>query len=294
MRSVLTSEFRDPSEGSRRPKTVGPVEPPPSQWRFPDIELIRAMPAGYEVVAMGADLSPGSLLAGYRVGLFGMYDGERLLWWSPDPRGVLHPGEVHVARSMRRVCNRLSASLDYDFAGVLAGCADPRRTGGWITGDYTASYLALHELGWAHSIEVWDGSALVAGLFGVQVGALFAAESMFHDPRYGADASRLAVIALCQALAGSSDALVDVQWPTAHLTSLGVVAVPRSDYLRCLPALLARPPVLRAEPVSTSRQPYQTPAAGAVPAADQPPVPGARPNLIRWVTGPAESKVRPK
>lgn len=286
MRSVLTSGFRDPSDGPGSNRS-GPVEPPPSRWRFPGIDVVQTMPAGYEVVARGADLSPGSLLAGYRAGMFGMYDGDRLLWWSPDPRGVLHPRGVHVSRSMHRVRNRLFASLDRDFSAVLAGCADPLRPSGWITADYAASYRELHELGWAHSVEIWDGPKLVAGLFGVQLGGLFAAESMFHDPEHGANASRLAVLALCEALAGPSPALIDVQWPTAHLVGLGVVGMPRTDYLTLLPALLALPPATcwlsSRESDPTQAQPADRTAVSGGS--------GTGPNRIRWVTEPPGSVV---
>lgn len=289
MRSVPTSGFRDPSDGSGSSR-IGPVEPLPSRWRFPSINVLQKTPPGYEVVAQGADLCPGSLLAGYRAGMFGMYDGDRLLWWSPDPRGVLHPGKVHISRSMHRVRNKLTASLDCDFTAVLSGCADPLRPGGWITADYAASYAELHALGWAHSVEIWDGPRLVAGLFGVQLGGLFAAESMFHDPEYGASASRLAVIALCEVLDGPARALIDVQWPTAHLAGLGVVGLPRIEYLTLLPALLAQPP---ATGWSLSRESFPAqPESADRTAVSQ----GSRtrPSRIRWVTGPPGSVVWPK
>lgn len=289
MRSVPTSGFRDPSDGSG-PSRIGPVEPLPSRWRFPSINVLQKTPPGYEVVAQGADLCPGSLLAGYRAGMFGMYDGDRLLWWSPDPRGVLRPSGVHVARSMHRVRNRLSASLDRDFSAVLIGCADPRRPGRWITADYAASYRELHELGWAHSVEIWDGPRLVAGLFGVQLGGLFAAESMFHDPEYGANASRLAVLALCEALDGPSPALIDVQWPTAHLASLGVVGLPRINYLALLPALLDQPNTTGWRPAHESVGPQAEPGDQTAVAGGL----GTGPSRIRWVTEPPGSAALPK
>jgi leucyl/phenylalanyl-tRNA--protein transferase len=220
-------------------------------------------------------------LTGYRRGLFAMNDGDRLVWWSPDPRGVLHPAAVHVSRSMNRIRNRLTVSIDRRFGSVLSGCADPRRPDGWITADYRASYLTLHELGWAHSVEVWDDDLLVAGLFGVQVGGLFAAESMFHDPRYGASASRLAVIALCDALHGSGS-LIDVQWRTPHLARVGVSDIPRGQYLALLPEFLARPGALAPARIGAAGKPILAPTEGSA----QPGPPGGGPNRIRWVTGP--------
>lgn len=232
---MVTSGSRD-AEGS-------PVEPPATQWQLPSIRRIAAHPPGAEVVAQGAELTAGTLLAGYRRGLFAMPQGRALLWWSPDPRGILDPKQVHVARSMHRALNRYQFSLDGDFGGVLTACADPRRPGSWISAAYARAYLHLHRLGWAHSVEVWHEGQLVAGLFGVEVGGLFAAESMFHHPQHGASASRAAVIALCELLAGD-EALIDVQWWTPHLDSLGVRQTSRADYLAGLPHLIALPPRL--------------------------------------------------
>ncbi len=196
------------------------------------------------MVAVGADLSPGMLLAGYRTGLFAMPEGREIGWWSPDPRGVLLPGRARIARSLRRALARFEVSVDLAFAEVVAACADPRRPHGWISREYVDSYGELHRLGWAHSIEVWDADgALAGGLFGVEVGGLFAAESKFH---VRTDASKVAVVALAGLLAADGDPrrVIDVQWCTAHLASLGAVEVPRPVYLRALPAVLARPPVL--------------------------------------------------
>lgn len=228
--------------GSRDAET-SPVEPPATQWQLPGRAQVAGHPGGVEVVARGAELTAGTLLAGYRRGLFAMPQGRALYWWSPDPRGVLDPGEVHVARSMNRVLNRYRVSLNADFAGVLSACADPRRPGAWISAGYSRAYRDLHDLGWAHSVEVWSGDEVVAGLFGVEVGGLFAAESMFHRPEHGACASRTAVIGLCELLARDG-ALVDVQWWTPHLDSLGVRQIPRTHYLAGLPDLLAMPPRL--------------------------------------------------
>jgi leucyl/phenylalanyl-tRNA--protein transferase len=217
-----------------------PIEPRRSPWVVPDP---RGAPDGQDLVAVGADLTPGMLLAGYRAGLFGMPDGPLLGWWSPDPRGVLFPAGVHVGRSLRR-----SVGLDACFDDVVRACADPARPHGWISAEYRSSYSELHALGWAHSIEVWDESGrLAGGLFGVEVGGLFAAESKFH---VATDASKVAVVALADLLAaGAGPRTIDVQWRTPHLASLGVVDVPRPEYLRMLQRALALPPVLGQRPV---------------------------------------------
>lgn len=221
----------------------GPVEPAPSAWALPD--PARA-PAGVELLGAGADLEPGTLLAAYRAGLFPMpLDDDLLGWWSPDPRGVLPLSGVHVSRSLARSCRRFRVTVDEDFAGVVAGCADPRRPHGWISAGIAAAYAELHRLGWAHSIEVRDDDgALVGGLYAVQVGGLVAGESMFHR---ATDASKAAVVALVELMraAGSPEQrLLDVQWRTDHLATLGVVEVPRPDYLRRLRVALTLPPAL--------------------------------------------------
>jgi leucyl/phenylalanyl-tRNA--protein transferase len=151
---------------------------------------------------------------------------------------------VHVARSLRRALARFEVSVDRSFAEVVAACADRRRPHGWITGPYRDSYLELHRLGWAHSVEVWDpDGGLAGGLFGVEAGGLFAAESKFH---LATDASKVAVVALADLLAADGDPrrVIDVQWCTEHLASLGAVEVSRPAYLRALRRSLACEPVL--------------------------------------------------
>lgn len=218
-----------------------PAEPRSPGWAIPDV---RTMPAGQELVAVGAELSAGMLLAGYRQALFGMPDGDILGWWSPDPRGILLPARVHASRSLRRALGRFEVGVDSCFDTVVAHCADPSRPHGWISADYRAAYHELHVLGWAHSIEVWDADgALAGGLFGVEVGGLLAAESMFH---VATDASKVAVVALADLLAADRrpERLVDIQWCTPHLASLGAIEVSRPDYLQRLGRALALPPVL--------------------------------------------------
>ncbi len=166
--------------------------------------------------------------------------GPPLGWWSPDPRGVLPPGGFHASRSLHRSRRQVTVTVDTAFAQVVAGCADPAREGRWITAEVAEAYAALHRLGWAHSIEVWSGEDLVGGLYGLAVGGLFAGESMFHRRT---DASKVAVWALAERWFADGDdrRLVDVQWRTPHLASLGVVEWSRARYLRALDRALAVP-----------------------------------------------------
>jgi leucyl/phenylalanyl-tRNA--protein transferase len=187
------------------------------------------------IVAVGGDLEPGTLLAAYRQGVFPMPIGASgpMGWWSPEPRAVLPLGEARPSRSLRRSIRRYEVRIDTRFEDVVDGCADPRRPGGWITDDIRAAYVRLHELGWAHSIEVWDASGLAGGLYGVAIGGLFAGESMFHRRT---DASKVALLALVDLLNadGEPRRLLDVQWATEHLQTLGAVEVRRRDYLERL------------------------------------------------------------
>lgn len=216
-----------------------PVEPPPGSWAFPT-------PRGDEdLVGVGADLAPGTLLAAYRAGLFPMPLGDPstdavLGWWSPAQRGVLPPDGLRVTRSLARSCRRFDVRVDTAFADVIDGCADARRDQGWITGEIREAYLVLHRLGWAHSLEAWsvDGGILAGGLYGVAIGGLFAGESMFHRQR---DASKAALVGLVDLLGDGMPRLLDVQWVTPHLETLGAVEIPRADYLARLDAALALP-----------------------------------------------------
>ncbi|HQR25989.1 MAG TPA: leucyl/phenylalanyl-tRNA--protein transferase [Nocardioides sp.] len=215
------------------------MEPPPSRWAFPPPA---AFPDG-DVVALGADLAPGTLLAAYRRGLFPMPSdgpGSPPLWFSPVRRGVLPLTGLVVSRSLRRSCRRFEIRVDTAPAGVIDGCADPARPSGWIDDDVRAAYLRLHELGWVHSVEVWRQGRLVGGLYGVAIGGLFAGESMFHRET---DASKVALVALVELLRDqhADTRLLDVQWSTPHLASLGVVEVPRPVFLRRLAAALPLP-----------------------------------------------------
>lgn len=220
-----------------------PVEPPPSRWRF---DVSGVLDQGSEdVVAVGADLEPGTLLEAYRQGLFPMpmdsvWPDAPMLWWSPVRRGVLPLDGLLVSRSLRRACRAFEVRVDTAFADVIDGCADPRRPGGWIDERIRAAYLRLHELGWAHSVETWREGRLEGGLYGLAIGGLFAGESMFHRAR---DASKVALVGLVDLLSDghAGDRLIDVQWSTPHLASLGVREMARETYRARLPGLLAVP-----------------------------------------------------
>lgn len=213
------------------------------RYRF--AEVVRTAEPGQDLVAVGADLSPDTVLGAYRAGLFPMGLGEGgappIGWWSPDPRGVLRPGDFHVSRSLRASVRRFDLRVDTAFEQVVAGCADPARPGSWITEEIVRAYRRLHTLGWAHSIECWRGDRLVGGVYGVAIGGLFAGESMFHRER---DASKVALLGLVEILRRDEDRrrLIDVQWATPHLCSLGVTEITREDYLRRLDAALDCPP----------------------------------------------------
>lgn len=213
-----------------------PVEPPASRWAFPPPD--DADENG--VVGVGADLEPGTLLAAYRSGLFPMpvSRGRRIAWWSPDPRGVLPLDGLRVTRSMRQSARRYDIRVDTAFVEVMAACADPDRDGAWITADIRAAYHRLHRLGWAHSVETWEEGRLVGGLYGVHIGRFFAGESMFHRAR---DASKVALMALVDRLRSIDVVLLDVQWTTPHLASLGAIDIPRRRYLELLGPAVAGP-----------------------------------------------------
>jgi leucyl/phenylalanyl-tRNA--protein transferase len=213
----------------------------PSSWAFD----LSGVDDGEDLVAVGGDLRAGTILEAYRSGLFPMGLGEHgarpLGWWSPDPRGVLLPGAVHASRSLRRSLRSFEVRVDTAFREVVAACADPDRDGRWITDEIADAYGELHALGWAHSIETWQDGELVGGLYGLAVGGLFAGESMFHRVT---DASKAAVVAMAGYVYADGDPrrIIDVQWATDHLRSMGVVSIPRSEYLARLAEAVTVPP----------------------------------------------------
>jgi leucyl/phenylalanyl-tRNA--protein transferase len=212
----------------------GPVEPAPTRWKLPS----PALADRDGIVGTGGDLQPGTLLAAYRRGLFPMPFGRRrLVWFSPDPRAIIPVDGLVVSRSLRRSLRRYEVRRDTAFAEVMVRCGDPRRPGAWITPAFVEAYSRLHLLGWAHSFESYDeDGALVGGLYGVRIGGFFAGEAMFHHAR---DASKVALVALVAWLNDTGARLLDVQWPTPHLSSMGAITVSRDDYLRLLAAAVA-------------------------------------------------------
>lgn len=203
--------------------------------------LSAEMPDGPgDLMAVGGDLSPETLLAAYRAGIFPMPEStaEGMAWWSPHPRAVLPMDRFVPSRSLRRMMRRYQITVNRAFGEVISGCADPSRPGGWITGEVERAYLRLHELGWAHSLETWEDGELAGGLYGVSIGGFFAGESMFHRRR---DASKAALARLVEIMSELAEPLLDVQWQTPHLRSLGVVEIPRSEYLRQLAEAVQAP-----------------------------------------------------
>jgi leucyl/phenylalanyl-tRNA--protein transferase len=217
-----------------------PVEPPPLRWAFPPVADADAD----GLVGVGADLEPGTVLAAYRRGMFPMPLGAHgpIGWWSPDPRAVIPLDGLRVARSLRRNLRRYEVRVDTAFAAVIDACADPGRPHGWISPEIHGAYRTLHDLGWAHSVEAWscDDGELVGGLYGLAIGGLFAGESMFHRRT---DASKAALVGLVGLLRddGVAGRLLDVQWQTPHLASLGAVEVGRADYVARVAAAVELP-----------------------------------------------------
>ena len=208
---------------------TGPTPLPRTPWEFPHPD--QADPHG--VVGRGADLEPETLIHAYRNAMFPMPvgDGDEIAWWSPPKRGVLDFADLRVSRSLRQSCRRYDVSVNTAFDQVIRACATLPRDGGWISAAIIAAYERLHALGWAHSVETWHDGKLVGGLYGVQVGGLFAGESMFHSET---DASKVALVALVSGLEHCGAVLLDVQWATDHLATLGVQEVTRSEYLERL------------------------------------------------------------
>lgn len=229
---------RGGSHGADRLPTVplvSPIEPPPSRWAMPTDGPLDDS----DLVALGADLEPGTLLSGYRSGLFPMpFDRRRIAWFSPDPRGIVPLDGLRVSRSLRRSIGHFEVRMDTRFTDVMQACGAPDRSGAWIDPPFVDAYTTLHELGWAHSVEIYapgDHDRLLGGLYGVRVGGLFAGESMFHR---ATDASKVALVHLVDWLNVTGAQLLDVQWTTPHLVSLGAIDIPRTDYLLRLAAAI--------------------------------------------------------
>jgi len=211
-----------------------PSAPAPTPWAFPPHS---SWDPDDDLVALGADLGVGTLVTAYSVGLFPMpvtLDAEdQLGWFSPVERGVLPLDGLRVSRSLRRAARDFEIRVDTAFDEVVAECGSPERPDGWITPEFARAYGRLHLAGWAHSVEAWRDGRLAGGLYGVSIGGLFAGESMFHRER---DASKVALLGLVDLLRDqyADRRLLDVQWQTPHLASLGVVRRPREEYLEQL------------------------------------------------------------
>lgn len=216
------------------PTTPTPL--PRSDWHFPHAN--EADPHG--LVGIGADLEPPTLIHAYRNGLFPMPagDGDLVAWWSPPERGVLAFDDLVVSRSLRRSCRRYDLTVNQAFDQVIERCASLPRRGAWISNDIIDAYKRLHRLGWAHSVEAWLDDELAGGLYGVQIGGLFAGESMFH---VSTDASKVALVALVSGLEAVGASILDVQWRTDHLATLGVREVTRREYLEYLATAIPSP-----------------------------------------------------
>ncbi len=209
--------------------------------RFPDIDTACREPDG--LLATGGDLSEERILYAYCHGIFPWYEeGQPILWWSPDPRCVLRPGDFHVARRLRRwlrVCP-LAVRFNTAFSDVVQACAGQRfgQQGTWITAEMASAYDALHRAGWAHSIEVWNDDALAGGMYGLAIGRAFFGESMFSRE---SNASKIAMLAACRRLHADGFLLVDCQVVSPHLLTLGAVAMRRSEFRRLLDDACASP-----------------------------------------------------
>jgi leucyl/phenylalanyl-tRNA--protein transferase len=213
-----------------------PIYRLPNEHVFPDPAL--ADPSG--LLAVDGDLAPNRVWLAYNMGIFPWYnEGYRIMWWSPDPRMILEPDELHIPRSLgKRIRQRpFRITMDQAFEDVIRACGEtprPGQPGTWITDEMVASYVALHDAGRAHSIEAWDGEALVGGLYGVAVGNLFAGESMFAR---ASDASKIAFVHFVRQWERWGGKTIDCQVRTEHLERFGAREIPRRAYLARLAEL---------------------------------------------------------
>ncbi len=219
-----------------------PIEPPPTEIVFPDPRRVRR-----DVIAVGTDFRAGTILRAYRSGIFPWphtdEDGEEIVgWFSPQKRTLLPLDKLDWSRSLRRTLRKhpYRITVDTAFRQTMLACGSARKEGTWITPDMIASYTQLHVLGWTHSLEVWDGPALVGGIYGVAIGSSFAAESMFHTKT---DASKIAFATLVERLRDGGYMIFDAQVMNPHLESLGCIEVKRAAYLDTLATAIATAPI---------------------------------------------------
>lgn len=210
---------------------------------FPSLDQAMRDPNG--LLAAGGELTPERLLHAYQQGIFPWYNpGEPILWWSPDPRMVIYPEHFKVSRSLAKTLRKKSYEVRFDtaFTQVMQACAAPRagHSGTWISSDMIAAYTHLHKLGFAHSVEVWDGDTLVGGLYGVALGRMYYGESMFSVV---ADGSKIALAHLSKQLARWQFGMIDCQMHTTHLASLGAELIPRDKFVSGLKELVNCAPV---------------------------------------------------
>ena len=215
----------------RRITWLAPTDAPRA---FPDVSLALCEPDG--LLAAGGDLSSERLLAAYRCGIFPWYEqGQPILWWSPDPRCVLWPRNLHISRRLAREIRKCSFTIRYNraFDDVVRACAAPRRhqSETWITTDMMAAFRRLHSEGWAYSVEVWDEAALVGGLYGLAIGRAFFGESMFSA---ATSASKMALLALVRHMLDNGIEILDCQVVSPHLETLGATMLPRSEFVKRL------------------------------------------------------------
>lgn len=202
--------------------------PVPTFWISPEMADTDGL------VGVGGDLRPETLLAAYRAGVFPWYgEDDPILWFSPDPRGIIPLDAVHVPRRLQRTIDRgkWTVSINRRFREVMAACGENRVEGTWVTPDMLDAYCELNRLGYAHSVEIWNGESLVGGVYGFALGGFFAAESMFHRET---DASKVALITLCDRLRDRGFALLDIQIVSSHTARFGAISIPRREYLNRL------------------------------------------------------------
>lgn len=212
-----------------------------SVWDFPTLEQ---MPQD-DLVILGADLKPETVIDSYQHGIFPMHievaNRRQIGWWSPQQRGILPLNKINISKSLQKSMKKFHVSFDQAFDQVIDGCGDDKRPQGWINEEIKIAYKKLFELGYVHSVEVWNkNDELVGGLYGVEVQGLFAGESMFHKET---DASKTAMVYLVKKLKDAGGKrLFDVQWQTPHLKSMGVIKIPRKKYLSMLPEVMKTKP----------------------------------------------------
>jgi leucyl/phenylalanyl-tRNA--protein transferase len=212
-----------------------------SVWDFPTPEQ---MPKD-DLVTLGADLKPETLIDSYKHGIFPMHlqieNKREIGWWSPQQRGILPLNKINISSSLKKSMKKYFVTFDQDFDAVIDGCGDDKRPKGWINKDIKTAYKKLFELGYVHSVEVWNKKdELVGGLYGVEVNGLFAGESMFHKQT---DASKTAMVYLVNQLKeAGGERIFDVQWQTPHLKSMGVIKISRAKYISLLPEVMNTTP----------------------------------------------------